>query len=170
MNERMPTRAQANVSLSFIPSAELVSGVARVATDFCRLALKQTETASRIHLAVHELVENVIKYSTNFELSLDMEFEQQDDCTILKLSTKNRARAESLQQVVKLLTELKSADDPIAFYDRLLLEAAPKKVGSGIGLARIRAEADFEVDFEIEGDELKVFIQATVPNAEEASS
>jgi hypothetical protein len=166
----MTTRAHASVELAFEPSPALVTGVARIATTFCRLALDQSEAASRLHLAVHELVENVVKYSTNDELNLDMEFEQLDDYTVLKLATTNRAEPESLKRVVKLLTDLKNAEDPVAFYDNLVLEAAPKKEGSGIGLARIRAEADFDVDFSVNGDQLKVSVQAKVPNVVKGGS
>jgi hypothetical protein len=154
--------ARASVQLYFEPSPGLVTGVAKVAADFCRLALEESETAARLHLAIHELVENVVKYSSNYELSLDIEFERLDGQTVLKMTTTNRTNPESLERVVKLLTDIKNADDPVAFYDRLVRAAAPQKVGSGIGLARIRAEAELDLDFSVDGDQLKVFVQAVV--------
>ena len=80
----------------------------------------------------------------------------------MRLSTRNSATPEYLERAVELLTELKNAKDPVAYYDRLVRETAPKVGVSGLGLARIRAEGDLALDFEAVGDELRIWVEVVV--------
>jgi hypothetical protein len=58
--------------------------------------------------------------------------------------------------------ELRAATDPIAYYDRLIRATAPVLGSSGLGLARIRAEAGLDVDCSVSGREVSIVVQATM--------
>jgi hypothetical protein len=49
-----------------------------------------------------------------------------------------------------------------------VLESAPIPGVSGLGLARIRAESDFSMDYSVDGSELSISVQAPVKIKEEA--
>lgn len=154
--------ASAAVFLAFEPSAGFVRRVIRWLTDFCQLTLQDLELVARLRLAVHELVENVVKYGMQPNVRVEVELLERDGATLLRLSTCNRATPEYLERAVHLLTQLKAAEDPLAYYDQLVLETAPKAGMSGLGLARIRAEGDLELDFAVEGNELRIWVEAAI--------
>jgi hypothetical protein len=64
--------------------------------------------------------------------------------------------------VARLVSELKAAADPIAYYDRLIRSTAPIVGSSGLGLARIRAEAGLDVDCSVNGREVSIVVQTTM--------
>ena len=67
-----------------------------------------------------------------------------------------------LREVTRRVSELKAAPDPIAYYDRLIRSTAPVMGMSGLGLARIRAEAGLDVDCSVEGREVSIVVQTTM--------
>jgi hypothetical protein len=154
--------ASAAVFLAFEPSSAFVQRVIRWLTDFCQLTLADLEMVARLRLAVSELVENVVKYGMQPNVSVEVQLIERDGAPILRLGTRNRTSPEYLERAVELLSELKRAPDPIAYYDRLVRETAPKAGVSGLGLARIRAEGDLELDFKVDGDELWIWVEAPV--------
>ena len=147
--------AQILVRLQFFPSERLVASVARLVADFCRTALNDVETTSRFHLATYELVENLVKYSSGKSASVEVELEEQNEAlSTLTVRARNQTTPERLKEVQERLGALRSAEDPVVYYDQLIAESAPRTAGSGLGLARIRAEGELDLDFAIEGDEL----------------
>lgn len=157
--------ASAAVFLAFEPSAGFVRRVIRWLTDFCQLTLRDLDLVARLRLAVNELVENVVKYGMQPNVRVEVELLERDGATVLRLSTRNHASPEYLERAVHLLTQLKAAEDPVAYYDQLVRETAPKAGISGLGLARIRAEGDLELDFAVDGNELRIWVEAAVDGA-----
>lgn len=155
-------KARASVHLSFEPCEQFVSGIARLAREFCRMTLADADAVSRVHMAVHELTENLVKYGSNQDVGVEVELERHDGATLVRIRSRNRATPERLEKAVLLLTRLREAPDAMAYYDQLIRDSAPLEGISGLGLARIRAEGELEVDFRVEGDELWILLQATV--------
>lgn len=161
--------ARAAVFLAFEPSAAFMQRVIRWLTDFCQLTLADLEMVARLRLAVSELVENVVKYGMQPNVSVEVELIEREGTPLLRLGTRNRTSPEYLERAERLLSQLKSADDPVAFYDALVRESAPRVGVSGLGLARIRAEGELELDYKIEGDELWIWVEAPVDGSMAAS-
>ena len=157
--------ASAAVFLAFEPSPAFMQRVIRWLTDFCQLSLADLDMVARLRLAVSELVENVVKYGMQPNVSVEVELVDRGGTPILRLGTRNRTSPEYLARAVELLSELKTAPDPIAYYDRLVRESAPKAGVSGLGLARIRAEGELALDFRVEGDELWIWVEAPIEGA-----
>jgi anti-sigma regulatory factor (Ser/Thr protein kinase) len=164
LRDRQPM-ASAAVFLAFEPSSAFVQRVIRWLTDFCQLTLADLELVARLRLAVSELVENVVKYGMQPNVRVEVELVEREGAAILRLGTHNRSSPEYLARAVELLSELKDAPDPLAYYDRLVRESAPKLGVSGLGLARIRAEGELELDFKVVGDELSIWVEAPVDAA-----
>jgi len=146
------------IRLAFVPTPSLVSGIARLVSDFCRTGLSDLDVTTRFHMAAHELTENIAKYSTTSRASLEIELSESEGTRVLTMRTKNRASPDRLVEVERRLKELLSAPDPAQLYDRLIEETAPLEGVSGLGLARIRAEG-LDFNYEIKGDELTLIVQ-----------
>lgn len=124
------------------------------------MTIQDRETTSRLHMAAHELVENVLKYGSSPEVGLEFELERGERESVVRLRTRNTAAPERLEEVSRRVSELKGADDPVAYYDQLIRATAPVLGASGLGLARIRAEAGLDVDCCVEGPEVSIVVQA----------
>ncbi len=151
------------ICLSFLPSAYLVSAVSQLVSDFCQIGLRDLDLSSRFHMAAHELAENITKYSTASRVSLEMELAETDGVFTLSVRTKNQTSPDRLAEVERRLQELKTTQDPMGLYDRMIEETAPLEGVSGLGLARIRAEGGLDFDYRIDGNELTMVVQAPVP-------
>jgi hypothetical protein len=154
--------ARTAVSFSLERTHSLAGKIANWLNDFCQMAIDDLDTTSRLHKAAHELVENVLKYGSSPEVGLEFELERGDDNSIVRLRTRNTAAPEQLREVTRRVSELKAAPDPIAYYDRLIRSTAPVMGMSGLGLARIRAEAGLDVDCSVEGREVSIVVQTTM--------
>lgn len=154
--------ARAAICLAIPHSKGLVGKVAAWLTAFCELTLGDEEVASRLHMAAYELVENVLKYGDRQEIDLELEIVRTPDAATLRLKAHNTTSPERLAEVVHRLEELRAAQDPIAYYDRLVRETAPLANCSGLGLARIRAEGYLGIDFKVDGQRLSIEVETTV--------
>jgi hypothetical protein len=140
----------------------LAGKIANWIIDFCQMTVGDRETTSRLHMAAHELVENVLKYGTTPEVGLEFELERGDVESYVRLKTRNTAAPEQLEEVTRRVTELRAAADPVAYYDKLIRSTASVIGMSGLGLARIRAEAGLDVNCFVEGREVSIVVQATM--------
>ncbi|WP_437585846.1 hypothetical protein [Sorangium sp. So ce1000] len=140
----------------------MASAVLRLVSSFCRVVLDDESESSRFYMAAHELVENLIKYSSGPEVGLEFVLEEGEGARVLVIRARNEASPERLREVERRLSALKSASDPVKHYDELICETAMVEGGSGLGLARVRAEGGLEVDYAIEGNELTIIAQAPV--------
>jgi hypothetical protein len=152
--------ARAAVCLSLPPTQGMVGKVAAWLTSFCELTLDDAELASRVHMAAYELVENVLKYGEGPEIDLELELVRCAQAATLRLTAHNTAKPERVQEVVRRIRELKSAADPVAYYDRLVRETAPLSDRSGLGLARIAVEGYLGIDVKVEGQRLSIEVKA----------
>lgn len=143
--------------LTFRPNIKLVSTVRRFTAEFYRRVLADQELASRLALATHEMLENAVAYATDGESSLRIEI----DGDRLSVRTWNRSTYESVAALRAIIDEMNSTPDADEFYQRMLVKTAKRTDGSGLGLARVRAEAEMGVTYEIDKD--RVCIMATAP-------
>lgn len=124
--------------------------------------------ASRLSLAAHELVENAVAYGPHadatFTIRIDPVPEEAGGAHRVRMTTRNRAEPEQRETVRQRVEDLKHTDDPFAYYVELMSESVRRNEGSGLGLARVRAEADMEIDCVIEGDHLEVAAEVRIPS------
>ncbi len=155
------TEIPLRIRASFRPSGDLIPLLSQLVGDVCRLELHDPDIGDRFRMAAHELGENIAKYSTGAEVSLEFEVVEDGERYVLSVRTKNRASPERLRDVGRRLSEITSDSDPDALYDRLLERSLGMNGVSGLGLVRIRAEVG-ELVYSIEGEELTVAVTAVV--------
>jgi hypothetical protein len=124
----------------------MAAHASKVATDFFRAFDPDPETAASIHMVTQELAENLLKYSDGGDTSLEVALETSPDGRRVRITAKNRTSSEKIEDVRSRIDELERAADPVAVYDRLIRESAPRPGVSGLGLARIKAEGRFGLD------------------------
>lgn len=153
----------AYVELHFSPSLELIPVVRRFVASLYERLLSDPDAASRIALATHELLENTVKFATDGASWVHLEANGLEEATQITLRISNRSTTRDREIVVGLVREMQSAADPFEFYQTVMRKNARRTDGSGLGLARICAEAEMTLDCELDGDRLTVVAQATVP-------
>jgi anti-sigma regulatory factor (Ser/Thr protein kinase) len=134
--------------LVFRPNIKLVSTVRRFTRDFYQRVLADQELASRLALATHEMLENAVTYANDDETAVRIDVD--DD--VLSIRTWNRAAPERITAIKAGIDQVMAAPDPEAYYQEQMLIAAKRTDGSGLGLARVRNEAEMSLSYEIDND------------------
>ena len=161
MTDPVPV-AQLSVTFTALSNSRVVAALSTLVSEFCRELISDPAMVSRFHMAAQELVENLIKYSVGYDVKLDVALMGPRDNATLRLRATNRTSPAQLDQVERRLAALLKAPDPTAHYDRLIREAVRCEAGSGLGLARLRAEGELNVDYSISGDQLTISVHGSV--------
>lgn len=141
--------------VSFAPNVKLVSTVRRFTAEFYERVLVDQEISEKVALATHELLENAVAYSVDGETGVRIEVVED----LLTIKTWNRATPDRVQALKAVIDQMNEEKDADKYYQTMLEKTAYRTDGSGLGLARIRAEADMRISYAIETD--RVCIEAT---------
>jgi hypothetical protein len=140
--------------MQFRPNVMLVSIVRRFVEGFYRLALNDNGAVSeRVALATHELLENAVKYSSSGETGLRIEVDQKPTPWDIRVTTWNRATAEHqrlLREQFQRFESTMKEEELFALYQKLMVEAVERGHGSGLGLVRVRSEADMTLALDVD--------------------
>jgi len=154
-DSRRPVSGVPSFELMFKPSIELISVVRRFVAEFYSRVLSDVDTASRLELTTHELLENAAKYSCDGSATLYVELDR--DRKTVCVRTTNRATPEQIASLKHWFKEITAAPNADELYAEMIRRTAVKDSGSGgIGLARIWAESDMKMQLDVEGDRVVV--------------
>ena len=151
--------------VSFRPNFRLVSTVRKFTEEFYQRMLDDRTTSERIALATHELLENAIAYASDDETGVRVELSEDE----LVVKTWNRTSPERLATLTAMIDELNRAEDPDAYYQTLMTKTAHREEGSGLGLARVRAEAEMAISYEVTTDMVCVAARTAIKRKETPS-
>jgi anti-sigma regulatory factor (Ser/Thr protein kinase) len=158
-----PDQNQAYFELSFSPNLSLVSTVRRFVSDFWNKILPSPDVTSQLAVAAHELLDNAVLYSYDGNTHVRIEVEKEPGTARVTITTRNRASPANLSRVQAAIQKVASATDPSAFYQATMRAAAQRAEGSGLGLARVRAESEMAISHEVEGDTVIMRASARFP-------
>jgi hypothetical protein len=154
-DSRRPVTGAPSFELLFKPSIELISVVRRFVAEFYSRVLQDEDTASRLELTTHELLENAAKYSCDGSATLYVELDQ--DRKTVCVRTTNRATPEQIASLQHWFSEITAAPNADELYAEMIRRTAVKQSGSGgIGLARIGAESEMKMQLSVDGDRVVV--------------
>ena len=153
----------AYVELQFCPSPEFVPLVRRFVSAFYEKLLSQADVASRLALASHELLENTVKFSVDRVSSIHLGVTRRAHEVAISIRTRNRASAADQTSAAAIVRDIQGTADTFTYYQEVMRSNARRSDGSGLGLARISAEAEMALDCEIDGDDLVLIASAVLP-------
>ena len=169
MTAAMSTRVQVvvnpHVEVGFSPTIALISVVRTFVSDFYARVLSNN-VREMVAMATHELLENAVKYAIDDRATLRIDVEHREPSDRVSIRIRNRSAPANIQPLREVLTRMHQQPDPLAHYVALMRETAKRKHGSGLGLARIRAEAGMELSLELEGDVVCILAQCDVAKRE----
>jgi hypothetical protein len=126
---------------------------------FRNLILKVTEhlggspdVSARVGLALHELLENSLKYSSDGVAEVTVTLAVRDGELVVVIKVANRVPQERIPGLATALGDLEAAGDPQALYQAMMQRTARVETGSGLGLARILAEGEMTLHGDIDGE------------------
>jgi hypothetical protein len=153
------------VELRFSPSPELIPIVRRFVSSFHERLLSHADAASRLALATHELLENTCKFAVDGVSAIRLAVDVGAGGAEVTIRTWNRCRERDRDNVVAIVAELAASDDVAELYQQIMRRNARRRDGSGLGLARICAEAEMQLECELSGEELCLVARTIVPAA-----
>jgi hypothetical protein len=140
------------IRITFRPTTSLITSTRLYAGEVLASVLRDSECTSRVALTIHELLENTLKYSTDGKALLEVTIANlEGGRRRVEVVARNRATPEQARDLGLRIHALAEAEDPMALYVGLMRESA-QRPGSGLGLARIRAEAEMHLSCALEGD------------------
>ncbi len=109
-----------------------------------RLAVSD-EAIDRLGMIVHELIENICKYTIGDKTSGRISLHQIGTTGGFIVRSWNRTSSEHVGQIERLLGLRKQALNADQFYQTLMRRTAIQAAGSGLGLGRVMAEGQMEL-------------------------
>ena len=142
------------MELSFGPQWTYISCVRSFVTNFFAIGLNDKVQAEKISLAISELLENAVKYSSGSDAYVRAEISEEGSRVVVVVE--NIAKGEHIPILKEEIRKV-CAGTPEEAYMSKLQEAATRTDGkSQIGLARVRFETGAEITLEIDGNQVKV--------------
>lgn len=156
------TLPPAAIRMEFTPTATLIAHVRNFVSDFYRSVIEDPDTASRVALATHELLENAAKYSTDGRASLVIQLGQTAASRSATIHLQNRTSAANIDRATAVLRALASSDDPFALYQQEMRRTARTAEGSGLGLMRVGVEGEMQLRWITEGDSFEIIAETRI--------
>jgi hypothetical protein len=151
-----------DLDLCFAPALEQVSAVREFLQRYYEGVISDRDTLERLVMAAHELLENAAKYRAGgvCQLHVGRQIRGGVDHALVSVTNEiDRARMDDLKA---LSAEIDGGDDP-DIYGRILRRASERKVGSGLGLARIRFEGEMELRVSFDGPLVSITASVALP-------
>jgi hypothetical protein len=145
-----PTAPSLHVRLLMDVDPLLVSVTRRFVEESLGRFVDDRSLISRVAMAAHELLENAAKYAAdrNADLSVSVEGLKGDQTSTGHLSRLREA-----------FVELNGCSDPMTLYVDVMRRNAQRPNASGLGLARILAEAEMKLGLTVTGQTATIVAQ-----------
>jgi hypothetical protein len=149
--------------LSLDPNPRFVSIVRRFVEEVFERLIPDPEAVFRVSMTAHELLENAAKYATAERALLRFSTRLDGEQAQVTLSIINDTTAPHIDQLRQRVHAITSASDAFAHYQSLMLATSRVTEGSGLGLARIAAEAEMSLGLEVKANTVAIMASTRVP-------
>ena len=155
-------RVRAAMRFDFSPEGKLIGRTSKYVCDFYSAVLADPDASARVMLAAHELLENAAKYATGGRALLRFSTRLDGDHALVNLSLINDTSAGHIDQLRQRVNAIVNAPDAFMHYQQLMLAPARSPGESGLGLARIAAEAEMQLGLEVKANTVAIMATAKV--------
>ncbi|HEY0714841.1 MAG TPA: hypothetical protein VGF45_19325 [Polyangia bacterium] len=142
--------------LSIDPDARFVSVVRRFVEGAVERLLPESDAVFRVAMAAHELLENASKYCATGSVLMRFALRLEGEQALINLSIINDTTPSHIERLRVRINAICAAPDPFAHYQRLMHATARVSDESGLGLARIAAEAEMMLGLEVKGSTVAI--------------
>ena len=159
MTEHNPTNRPIYLMLRMKPPWVFVDEIRRFVESFCACACPGATREAQVALAVHELMQNAIPHAGGESVDLTLQVDPIADR--IEIAVSNPATDEQFQDLKGRLDRINLEPDPLQSYLRAMAEA-PMNQRGGLGLARVRFEAQLDLSITHEGNRITVLARGSL--------
>jgi hypothetical protein len=157
MPELMMNEDPPYLEICFRSTFETISSTRRYVSALYQPLLEDRDQAERLGLATHEMLENTHKYSAGGDTLFLVRFSNPRPPCDIRIGTRNRIAPEARAALDEVFAQMAGTSDAMKHYQGAMKRAAVRRQGSGLGLARIWAEAEMEVTHSYDGDHVWIW-------------
>ena len=151
-----------DLDLPLSVSPNMVSPTRRIIEAKLGPALDDEDAIFRVAMTAHELLENAAKYASDGKARLEVSVKPRGEDAIVRVVVTNNATREHIDQLGACYAEMNANRDAMAHYFSLMRLNAKAGAVSRLGLARVRAEGEMEIEVDVQGDTVKVVASGIV--------
>lgn len=151
-----------DLDLPLSVSPNMVSPTRRIIEAKLGPALDDEDAIFRVAMTAHELLENAAKYASDGKARLEVSVQPRGDDAIVRVVVTNNAAREHIDQLGTCYAEMNANRDAMAHYFSLMRLNAKAGALSRLGLARVRAEGEMDIEIDIQGDTVKIVASGIV--------
>lgn len=140
-----------HLELNFRPTVQIITVLRNSVMRLFERVLANPDASARIALATHELLENTLRHSSDGNAVLHISLDGAHAPRRVTIVTRNRATPANIADLAAQAAEM-DALDAQTYLMELMLRCANSDEDGGLGLARVRAEAEMDIAIETEGD------------------
>jgi hypothetical protein len=150
------------LDLPLTVSPAMVSPTRRILEAKLGPVLEDEDAIFRVAMTAHELLENAAKYASDGKARLEVQVTPRGEDAIVRVTVTNNSTPEHIGQLGVCYQDMNAAADAMAHYFTLMRENAKAGVISRLGLARVRAEGEMEIEVQIQGAAVKIVASGVV--------
>jgi len=151
-----------DLDLPLTVSPSMVSPTRRIIEAKLGPVLEDEDAIFRVAMTAHELLENAAKYASDGKARLELSVTPRDEGAIVRVVVTNNSTSEHIRELGACYAEMNAAKDAMAHYFSLMRINAKSGALSRLGLARVRAEGEMDIEVDVEGERVKVVASGIV--------
>ena len=137
-----------DLDLPLTVSPSMVSPTRRIIEAKLGPVLEDEDAIFRVAMTAHELLENAAKYASDGKARLELTVTPRDEGAIVRVVVTNNSTQEHIAE--------------LGHYFSLMRLNAKAGALSRLGLARVRAEGEMEIEVDVVGERVKVVASGIV--------
>jgi hypothetical protein len=151
-----------DLDLPLSVSASMVSPTRRIIEAKLGPALDDEDAIFRVAMTAHELLENAAKYASDGKARLEVSIKPRGEDALVRVVVTNNATREHIDQLGACYAEMNANRDAMAHYFSLMRMNAKAGAMSRLGLARVRAEGEMDIEVDVQGETVKIVASGIV--------
>ena len=156
------TLTSLDLDLPLTVSPSMVSPTRRIIEAKLGPVLEDEDAIFRVAMTAHELLENAAKYASDGKARLELSVTPREEGAIVRVVVTNNATQEHIAELGTCYAEMNAAKDAMAHYFSLMRMNAKAGALSRLGLARVRAEGEMDIEVDVEGERVKIVASGIV--------